>query len=55
MRKKKRQKKAMCKIVIRRMQMEDLPEVCVIEKDNFSLPWSAESFAESLDFSGDIL
>ena len=38
----------MCKIVIRRMQMEDLPEVCVIEKDNFSLPWSAESFAESL-------
>lgn len=49
MRKKKRQKKAMCKIVIRRMQMEDLPEVCVIEKDNFSLPWSVESFAESLE------
>ena len=39
----------MCKIVIRRMQMEDLPEVCVIEKDNFSLPWSEDSFLESLE------
>ena len=47
--KKKRQKKAMHKMVVRRMQIEDLAEVCVIEKENFSLPWSAESFAESLE------
>lgn len=39
----------MSKIVIRKMRPEDLPEVCVIEKDNFSLPWSEDSFLESLE------
>ena len=39
----------MSKIVIRKMRPEDLPEVCVIEKDNFSLPWSDDSFLDSLE------
>lgn len=39
----------MSKILIRKMRPEDLPEVCVIEKDNFSLPWSEDSFLESLE------
>ena len=47
--KKKRQKKTMCKIVVRKMQTKDLIEVCKIEKENFSLPWSEEAFAESME------
>ena len=47
--KKKRQKKAMCKIVVRKMQTEDLEEVCKIEKENFSMPWSEDSFLESME------
>lgn len=39
----------MSNIVVRRMQKEDLPEVCRIEKDNFSLPWSEKSFLESME------
>lgn len=39
----------MCKIVVRRMQTADLPEVCKIEKENFSLPWSESSFFESMN------
>lgn len=39
----------MSNIVIRKMQREDLPEVCAIEKDNFSLPWSEKSFLESME------
>lgn len=39
----------MSKIVIRKMRPEDLPEVCVIERDNFSLPWSESSFLESIE------
>ena len=31
------------------MQPEDLAEVCKIEKDNFSLPWSEKSFLESME------
>lgn len=38
----------MSEIVIRKMQAEDLPEVCEIEKDNFSLPWSEKSFKDSM-------
>ena len=34
----------MGEIIIRKMQPEDLAEVCKIEKDNFSLPWSEKSF-----------
>ena len=39
----------MGEIIIRKMQPEDLAEVCKIEKDNFSLPWSEKSFLESIE------
>ena len=39
----------MGEIIIRKMQPEDLAEVCKIEKDNFSLPWSEKSFLESME------
>lgn len=38
----------MSSIEIRKMLSEDLPQVCEIEKNNFSLPWSEKSFAESI-------
>ena len=48
MRKKKRLQ-IMCSIVVKRMQQEDLPAVCEIEKDNFSMPWSETSFLDSME------
>lgn len=39
----------MSDIEIRKMLPEDLPQVCEIEKDNFSLPWSEKSFSESME------
>lgn len=39
----------MSEIIIRKMQTEDLTQVCEIEKDNFSLPWSEKSFSESME------
>ena len=39
----------MGEIIIRKMQPEDLAEVCKIERDNFSLPWSEKSFLESME------
>ena len=36
-------------IIVRKMQPEDLLQVCEIEKDNFSLPWSEKSFLESME------
>lgn len=39
----------MSEIIIRKMQPEDLVQVCKIEKENFSLPWSEKSFAESME------
>lgn len=38
----------MSNVVIRTMRKEDLPQVCAIEKANFSLPWSEKSFSESM-------
>ena len=35
-------------LMIRRMQPEDLPQVMVIEKENFSIPWSEKSFRDML-------
>ena len=35
-------------MIIRKMTEADLPQVCAIEKDCFSDPWSEESFAKSL-------
>lgn len=39
----------MSEIIVRKMQTEDLTEVCRIEKENFSLPWSEKSFLESME------
>ena len=39
----------MSAIIVRKMQPEDLFQVCEIEKDNFSLPWSEKSFLESME------
>lgn len=39
----------MSEIIVRKMQPEDLLQVCEIEKDNFSLPWSEKSFLESME------
>ena len=36
------------KLEIREMQLSDLPEISRIEKENFSLPWSAQGFADSM-------
>ncbi len=36
------------KWTIRKMQLEDLDEVCSIEDASFSVPWSRNSFAEAL-------
>lgn len=35
-------------MLIRRMTMQDIPEVVEIEKQCFSLPWSEKSFEDSL-------
>lgn len=39
----------MSEIVIRKMLSADLSQVCQIERDNFSLPWSEKSFSESME------
>ena len=36
-------------MLIRRMTLEDIPQVVEIEKQCFSLPWSEKSFEESLN------
>lgn len=36
-------------ILIRAMRPEDLLQVCAVEKENFSLPWSEKSFRESME------
>ena len=38
----------MSEIIIRKMMEEDLAQVCEIEKENFSMPWSEKSFLESM-------
>ena len=38
----------MSEIIVRKMQPEHLLQVCEIERDNFSLPWSEKSFLESI-------
>lgn len=39
----------MSSLTVRKMQPSDLPEVCAIEKENFSVPWSENSFLESME------
>lgn len=36
-------------MLIRKMQPTDLVQVCEIEKENFSMPWSEKSFLESME------
>ena len=36
-------------MIVRKMQPSDLAQVCEIEKENFSLPWSEKSFADSME------
>ena len=37
------------KIEIRRMNKQDVSQAAVIEKENFSLPWTEESFLQALE------
>ena len=37
------------KIEIRRMQAQDVSQAAAIEKENFSLPWTEESFLQALE------
>lgn len=39
----------MSEIMIRKMIPEDLSRVCEIESDNFSVPWSEQSFLDSME------
>lgn len=39
------------KLEIRRMEKEDLDEICAIEEEAFSMPWSRKNFEESLELS----
>ena len=40
---------AVKEIIVRDMTKEDIPAVCKIENQAFSLPWSANAFEESLE------
>lgn len=35
-------------MIIRAMEEKDLEQVCQIEQDNFSMPWSRQSFLDSI-------
>lgn len=35
-------------MIIREMQEKDLDQVCQIEEDNFSMPWSRQAFLDSI-------
>ena len=37
------------KLVVRRLKMEDVQPLSIIEAEAFSMPWSAESFAELIE------
>ena len=40
----------MSELIIRRMKEEDLAQVCAIEEETFSMPWSRSSFQETLSY-----
>ena len=40
----------MCKLNIRRMEEGDLDQVCAIEEETFSMPWSRKSFRDTLSY-----
>ena len=40
----------MCKLNIRRMEEGDLDQVCAIEEETFSMPWSRKSFRDTISY-----
>ena len=40
----------MCKLNIRRMAEGDLDQVCAIEEETFSMPWSRKSFQDTISY-----
>lgn len=40
----------MCKLNIRRMEEGDLDQVCAIEEETFSMPWSRKSFQDTISY-----
>lgn len=40
----------MSKLIIRQMEEQDLTQVCAIEEETFSMPWSRKSFQDTLSY-----
>ncbi len=40
----------MSKLIIRQMEEADLSQVCAIEEETFSMPWSRKSFQETISY-----
>lgn len=40
----------MSKLMIRRMEEKDIPQVYAIEEETFSMPWSKKAFEESISY-----
>lgn len=40
----------MSKLIIRQMEERDLTQVCAIEEETFSVPWSRKSFQDTLSY-----
>lgn len=40
----------MSKLIIRQMEERDLTQVCAIEEETFSMPWSRKSFQDTLSY-----
>lgn len=40
----------MCKLNIRQMEEGDLDQVCAIEEETFSMPWSRKSFRDTISY-----
>lgn len=40
----------MCKLNIRQMEEGDLDQVCAIEEETFSMPWSRKSFQDTISY-----
>lgn len=45
-----KRQKHMEKLEIRRMEKEDLDEICAIEEEAFSMPWSRKNFEKAWSF-----
>lgn len=40
----------MGELIIRQMEERDLPQVCAIEEEAFSMPWSEKAFADTISY-----